>query len=109
MLDQGDTTALLSNPKVPCSGVPRYISYVDEAGHSKDPHRNYLCMDYGVAEAYATAPLVRVYEFTTKFGQTDSTRTLRSNGKSSRYWKSLHRNGGRTDFSAPCNYRLAKT
>ena len=44
MVDQNNRTALLSNLKVSYSGLPRYVSYVDEAGHSKDPHRNYLCM-----------------------------------------------------------------
>ncbi len=44
MVSGNDTTSLLSNLDLPYSGLPRYMSYVDEAGHSKDPRRNYLCM-----------------------------------------------------------------
>ena len=25
-------------------GLPKYISFVDEAGHSKDPNQSYLCL-----------------------------------------------------------------
>jgi hypothetical protein len=25
-------------------GLPKYLSFVDEAGHSKDPRQNYLCL-----------------------------------------------------------------
>lgn len=44
MIDQDDRTALVSNLELSYSGLQRYVSYVDEAGHSKDPRRNYLCM-----------------------------------------------------------------
>jgi hypothetical protein len=33
--------------------LTKYISYVDEAGHSKDPHRNYLCLAGLVAKRTA--------------------------------------------------------
>jgi len=29
---------------------PRFVSYADEAGHSKDPHRTYLCLAALVAK-----------------------------------------------------------
>ena len=44
MVGHASSTALLSNLDEPCSSLPRYVSYVDEAGHSKDPNRSYLCM-----------------------------------------------------------------
>lgn len=34
-------------------GLSKYVSYVDEAGHSKDPRRNYLCLAGLVAEETA--------------------------------------------------------
>ncbi|SRR5713101_3403434 len=44
MPDDTDSTALLSKLDRPYSSLPRYVSYVDEAGHAKDPNRSYLCM-----------------------------------------------------------------
>jgi hypothetical protein len=35
------------------AALPKYISFVDEAGHSKDPHRNYLCLAGLLAEEMA--------------------------------------------------------
>ncbi len=44
MLDDADSTALVSNLDRPYSRLPRYVSYVDESGHAKDPNRNYVSM-----------------------------------------------------------------